>query len=239
MRNGNQIAVIIPVLNEEPSIGRVIEAIPAWVDDLVVADNGSTDGSAEIARGGGARVVFESRRGYGAACLAAMQTLRRPGIVVFLDGDFSDHPEEMGRLVDPIARGEADLVIGSRTLGKCEEGALTPQARFGNRLACLLMKCFWRTRYTDLGPFRAIRFSSLQQLQMQDRDYGWTIEMQIKAALHGLRIMEVPVNYRSRIGRSKVSGTARGMIGAGYKILFVIFRFALSFRKEEFRPTSL
>ena len=227
MRSGSNIAVIIPVLNEEASIGRVLSAIPQWADDVIVVDNGSTDGTADAARAAGARVILEPRRGYGSACLAGIAALTEPGVVVFLDGDFSDHPEEMHLLVDPIANGEGDLVVGSRTKGTREKGALTPQARFGNWLACALIRLFWRTTYTDLGPFRAIRTSSLRALHMADRDYGWTVEMQIKAARQGMRIQEAAVQYRRRIGRSKISGTVRGVVLAGTKILFTVFKLAV------------
>lgn len=227
MKNGATIAVIIPALNEERAIGHVIAAIPDWVDDIIVADNGSTDRTADVARAHGARVVWEPRRGYGSACLAAMANLQAPDVVVFLDGDFSDYPEDMGLLVDPIVSGEADLVIGSRVRGWRQAGALTPQARFGNWLACALIRWFWNVRYTDLGPFRAVRYTTLKQLDMRDRDYGWTVEMQMKAAQSGVRVREVPVRYRRRIGKSKVSGTVRGVLGAGWKILSTIFRAAL------------
>ncbi|MCP4642459.1 MAG: glycosyltransferase, partial [bacterium] len=226
MRFGTHIAVIIPALNEEDAIGKVIDDVPEWVDNIVVVDNGSTDRTADVARGAGARVVPEAERGYGAACLAGIAALRDPDIVVFLDGDFSDHPEEMDSLVDPIREDQADMVIGSRSLGDRESGALTPQARFGNWLACLLMRHLWKASYTDLGPFRAIGFTSLLELEMKDRDYGWTVEMQVKAAAHGLRVRETPVRYRKRIGKSKISGTVRGVLGAGTKILSTIFSLA-------------
>lgn len=224
MRRDRKIAVIIPALNEEDGIGMVLQAIPRWVDDVVVVDNGSTDGTASVARSKGARVIGEPRRGYGSACLAGISALDDPDVVVFLDADFSDHPDEMGTLVDPIIENEADMVIGSRAASRREPGALPLQSRFGNRLACNLLRLFWGVRYTDLGPFRAIRYPSLESLGMRDLDYGWTIEMQIKAARYGLRAMEVPVSYRRRIGRSKISGTIRGTVGAGVKILRVIFR---------------
>jgi uncharacterized protein len=229
MKNGTRIAVIIPALNEAQSIGKVISALPEWVDEIVVADNGSTDGTAEIAAHRGARVVLEPRRGYGSACLAAMAVVKNPDIVVFLDGDFSDYPEETGALVDPILSGQADMVIGSRTRGTREPGALTPQALFGNRLACGLIYLFWKVRYTDLGPFRAIRYDSLLRLNMRDPDYGWTVEMQVKAARQRLRVMEVPVSYRRRIGKSKVSGTVKGVLGAGTKILGTILAAAAGY----------
>ncbi|MGA8832530.1 MAG: TIGR04283 family arsenosugar biosynthesis glycosyltransferase [Desulfomonilaceae bacterium] len=223
MRNGISIAVIIPALNEEKSIGRVLTAIPKWIDEIIVVDNGSTDNTPTIAAKHGARVVFEPQRGYGSACLKGIASLGEPDIVVFMDADFSDHPEEAHLLVDPIVAGIADMVIGSRVLGNREDGALTPQAIFGNWLSCKLIALLWKTRFTDLGPFRAIRFVALQRLGMCDPDYGWTVEMQIKAARQGLRCMEVPVSYRKRIGKSKISGTVRGVFGAGAKILYTIF----------------
>lgn len=231
MRENSKVAVIIPALNEAAAIGGVVAAIPAWVDDIVVVDNGSTDATAAMARDKGARVVREPRRGYGAACLAGLAALTDPEIIVFMDGDASDVPSEMALLVDPIIQGQADLVIGSRVLGAREPGALTPQARFGNWLACRLMYLFWGKKYTDLGPFRAIRRRALAALDMQDRNYGWTVEMQVKAVRYGLRVMEVPVSYRRRIGASKISGTLRGAVGAGTKILSIIFR-------EAFSPSS-
>ncbi len=233
MRHGSKISVIIPVLNEERSIGQVLAAIPEWADDVIVADNGSADRTVEVAQAAGARVVHEPRRGYGSACLAGIAALDEPDVVVFLDGDFSDYPEEMDRLVDPIANDEADLVIGSRTRGTRERGALTPQARFGNWLSCALIRLFWRTTYTDLGPFRAVRYSSLLALRMADRDFGWTVEMQIKAAQQRIRILEVPVQYRRRIGKSKISGTGRGVVKAATKILFTVFKLAIRGRPRQ------
>lgn len=227
MRKRACVAVVIPAQNEEGSIGRVIAAIPQWVDDIVVCDNGSTDRTPEVARAHGARVVFERHRGYGSACLTALAALERPDVVVFLDGDYSDHPEEMAAVVDPVLAGEADLVVGSRVRGRRARGALTPQARVGNWFACHLLRWVWGVRYTDLGPFRAIRFSALKRLQMGDPDFGWTAEMQVKAAIHGLRAIEVPVSYRRRIGRSKISGTLRGSVRAGIKIIYTILAPAL------------
>lgn len=227
MRGSADISVIIPALNEDRSIGRVISSIPTWIDDIIVVDNGSRDNTAAVARAHGARVVHEPRRGYGSACLAGIRSLRETDIVVFLDGDFSDFPEEMDKLVDPIIRGEADLVIGSRTLGKREKGALPPQASFGNWLSCVLIRLFWGFSFTDLGPFRAISQSSLMALNMADPDYGWTVEMQVKAVQRGLHILEVPVSYRRRLGKSKISGTLKGVLLAGTKILLTIFRLAL------------
>ena len=233
MRNHHRISVIIPAINEAKSIAHVLQDIPDWVDEVIVADNGSTDDTPSIAEAHGARVVHEPHRGYGSACLRGMANMDRPDVVVYLDGDYSDHPQQMDTLVDPIVNDEVDMVIGSRTLGHHERGALTPQARFGNKLACFLMRLFWGVKHTDLGPFRAIRYTSLQQIHMADPDYGWTVEMQIKAALHRLRTTEVPVDYRKRIGQSKVSGTIRGVIGAGYKILSTIFLSAIRYHLYE------
>lgn len=221
--------VIIPALNEAAAIGQVLDAIPRdHVRRVVVADNGSTDGTAEIARVHGAEIVYQRERGYGAACLRAMDHLRfdPPEVLVFLDGDFSDHPEELPRLVEPIAEGLAELVIGSRTRGDLR-GGLTLQQRVGNRIACSALQRFYGAEYTDLGPFRAIRWDTLLALGMKDRNYGWTVEMQIKAARRGVRHLEVPVSYRARIGESKVSGTLLGTLGASRKILWQLGRHAL------------
>ena len=228
MRNGRRIGVIIPALNEEGAIGKVIEAVPDWVDYMVVADNGSRDRTGEVARNSGARVVREDERGYGAACLAGLQALPSSDIIVFLDGDYSDYPEDMEQLVTPILNGGADLVIGSRVLGGAERGSLTPQQVFGNWLATRLIRLFWGARFSDLGPFRAIRDDALRTLAMEDRDFGWTVEMQVKAAKAGLKCAEVPVRYRQRIGVSKISGTLSGTLKAGTKILSVIGWHALS-----------
>jgi len=223
-------AVLIPALNEEHSVARVLAGIPEpYRARVLVVDNGSTDATARVAAKAGARVVAEPRRGYGAACLRGLAELAAdpPGYVVFLDADFSDDPAEMTAVVDPVLSGRADLVIGSRVLGVRERGALTPQARFGNALATWLIRRFFGVRFTDLGPFRAVTWSALRRIDMKDAGYGWTVEMQVKAAKLGLRTREVPVSYRRRIGRSKVSGTVRGVLGAGGKILWVIFREAL------------
>lgn len=225
--------VIIPALDEEASLPAVLAALPGgWVREVVVVDNGSRDGTAAVARAAGATVVSEPRRGYGSACLAGLRHLRGraspPEAVAFLDGDGSDDPAELPALLRPIARGEADLVIGSRTLGERERGALSPQQRAGNRLASLLIRALYGHRCSDLGPFRAVRFPSLMALDMRDRGYGWTVEMQVKALRRGLRVVEVPVRYRRRrAGRSKVSGTVRGTLGASGKILFTIARHAM------------
>lgn len=228
MRNGQNVAVIIPALNEEPAIAKVLAAIPAWVDQVVVADNGSTDATADIARELGTQVVNQPRRGYGAACLAGMAALGPAKVVVFLDGDYSDHPEQMARLVDPIIQGRAQLVTGSRVLGRRQPGALTPQARWGNWLACLLIRLFWGAHFTDLGPFRAVERSALERMGMADLNYGWTVEMQIKAARLGLVCAEAPVDYRRRIGLSHISGTFRGAMAAGGKILLTIAKYAFA-----------
>ncbi len=221
------IDVVIPAFNEERAIGHVLEAIPAeWVRRVVVVDNGSTDDTAGEAARRGATVVAEPRRGYGQACLSGIAALDRPDIVVFLDGDFSDYPEEMPALVAPILAGEAEMVIGSRVLGERQRGALQPQQRFGNWLATWLIRRFFGVSFTDLGPFRAIHHATLLQLEMEDRDFGWTVEMQVKAARTGVRTVEVPVRYRRRVGSSKISGTLSGSVRAGYKILWTIFRHA-------------
>ncbi|MDD9944480.1 MAG: glycosyltransferase family 2 protein [Myxococcales bacterium] len=213
--------VVIPALNEASSLPLVLGEVPSSVRRVVVADNGSSDGTGSVARGAGAEVVWEPRRGYGSACLAALSHLASdpPEAVVFLDGDHSDHPGELPRLVSPIAAGHAELVIGSRTRGRHAPGALTPQQIVGNWLACELIYRRYGVRFTDLGPFRAITWRALSELRMVDRDYGWTVEMQLKAARDGLRCTEVPVSYRQRVGQSKVSGTVRGTIGASFKIL--------------------
>lgn len=226
MYKNARIGVVIPALDEEKAIARVIADIPEWVDEIVVADNGSRDRTAEIARQAGARVVHERERGYGAACQAGIAALRLADIVVFLDGDRSDDASEMGALVDPIAGDRADFVVGSRVAGNAARGSLTPQQRFGNWLACRLIRLIWGAAFTDLGPFRAIRRDTLQALGMTDRKYGWTVEMQIKAARRGVGTLEVPVSYRPRIGVSKISGTFHGSVKAGAGILGVIARSA-------------
>jgi glycosyltransferase involved in cell wall biosynthesis len=229
------VVVIIPALNEARSIGRVVADLPASVAEVIVVDNGSTDGTAEVAREAGATVVSEPRRGYGRACLrgiahaAARDPL--PDVIAFVDGDYSDHPDELPALLAPIARDEAEFVIGSRLLGErqgmVEPGALLPQARLGNRFACAVMWQLWGAPFTDLGPFRAIRFDALQAIGMEDETFGWTIEMQIKAVRLGLRCAEVPVSYRRRIGVSKITGTVSGTVRASAKILWTLGRYSL------------
>ena len=223
-----RVGVIIPARNESAALGHVFAEIPrALVHEIIVVDNGSTDETAAVARAGGARVVTEPTPGYGRACRAGLAALD-PSVdtVVFLDGDRSDYPEELPIVLEPIAQGRADLVIGSR-VRDAQPGSLTIPQRFGNRLACALMRWWFGVRYTDLGPFRAIRREALDQLQMEDRAYGWTVEMQAKAARRGLRIAEVPVRYRPRLGRSKISGTVSGTLKAGIAILSTIVRIAL------------
>ena len=221
------VAVIIPAVNEEKSIGKVLGDIP-WdhVHEVIVVDNGSVDNTCAEARKHGATVLVEENRGYGHACLKGINYLRSvkesPDIVVFLDGDYSDYPSEMERLLRPIIEQNIDMVIGSRVLGDRESGSMMPQQVFGNWLATSLIWWFYGANFTDLGPFRAIRYEKLLALDMTDTTYGWTVEMQIKAAKRKLNFLEVPVSYRKRIGVSKISGTITGTIGAGYKILSTI-----------------
>lgn len=221
--------MIIPALDEEASIGRVLGDLPAGlVDECIVVDNGSRDRTAAVARAYGASVVREAERGYGAACLAGLEALDPDcEVVVFLDADYSDHPEELSRILGPILDGTADFVLGTRTLERRARAALTPLQRWGNWLTTTLV--WWRFghRYTDLGPFRAIRRDALLALRMRDRTFGWTIEMQIRAVRRGLRVVEVPVRYRPRIGVSKISGTLSGSVRAGTKILYTVLKHAV------------
>ena len=225
------IDVIIPAYNEEESIGLVLADIPKdWVREVIVCNNASTDGTAAVAEAAGATVLLQPRKGYGSACLKgigyieAKPIAEQPDIIVFLDGDYSDHPEELPQLVQPIWSDDVDLVIGSRALGKMESGAMMPQQVFGNWLATNLIRLFYRYDFTDLGPFRAIKWQQLVAIKMEDPDFGWTVEMQVKAAKFKLKCTEVPVTYRRRVGISKVSGTIRGTILAGHKILWTIFK---------------
>jgi glycosyltransferase involved in cell wall biosynthesis len=234
----NDVAVIIPALNEELSLPLVLRDLPP-VAAVIVVNNGSHDATAQVAADGGAVVANEPNRGYGAACLCGMQKLAGlmdresivPDIVVFLDADYSDHPDELSLVVDPIRQDAADFVIGSRLTGQREKGAMPPQSIFGNKLACFLMWVLFRVKHTDLGPFRAIRYDALKNLRMVDRNFGWTVEMQIKAARQKLRTVEVPVSYRKRVGVSKISGTLSGAVKAGYKILYLIAKYGLLSRQ--------
>ena len=221
------VKVVIPAQNEERAIGKVISEIPDWVSEVIVANNGSTDKTAEVAEEHGAQVISVPVAGYGRACLGGIAAAGDFDILVFLDGDASDYPEDMGLLVQPIRAGDADMVIGSRVLGDLETGALTPQQRFGNALACWLIKLIWKHKYTDLGPFRAISKEGLEKLNMEASTFGWTVEMQIRALKQGLRCQEAPVRYRKRIGKSKISGTVKGVIMAGAYIIGTIFKEAL------------
>ncbi len=240
-----RIDVLIPAYNEEDSLPLVLTAIPkGWVRQVIVCNNGSTDRTAEVAAAAGAVVVEAPKRGYGSACLAGMAYLQnlpaseQPGVVVFLDGDYSDYPEDLPEVAGPVLNDEMDLVIGSRLLGKPEPGAMTPPQRFGNWLAPLLIRWLYGYRFSDLGPFRAIRWKSLLALEMRDPNYGWTVEMQVRAAQLGLRCAEVPVRYRKRAaGQSKVSGTIKGVVLAGWKIITTIFLLGI-FHKSR-KPTSV
>lgn len=224
--SGPRITLIIPALNEEQALAKVLDELPRGMFACVlVVDNGSTDTTAAVARACGAQVVSEPRRGYGRACLAGQAALPAgTDVVVFMDADASDVPVEAARLLEPVVRGEADLVIGSRVLGRAEAGSLGWAQRWGNWLAVTLIRLLFGFRYTDLGPFRAIRRQCLEQLRMRDPDFGWTVEMQVKALKRGLRVGEVPVSYRARIGKSKISGTVKGVVRAGTKIMWTILR---------------
>lgn len=230
---GRTIGVVIPTRNEAGALPKVLTAMPDFVDAVAIGDYRSSDGTPDIARRHGAIVVAVDGSGYGRACSAAIAALPPVDIVVFVDGDAADDLSQMHEIVAPIARDAADFVLGSRALGHCERGALTPQQVFGNALACTLIRWLWGMRFTDLGPFRAIRRTTLEKLRMADMNFGWTVEMQIKAARAGVRTLEVPVNYRRRIGVSKVSGTLAGTVKAGTKILWVIGREAARPRRQE------
>ena len=226
------IDVVIPAFNEQESIAYILKDMPMdWVREVVVVNNNSTDDTVKRASAGGAIVLDEPRQGYGYACLKGIDFLQKktspPDIIVFMDADYSDHPEELPLVVAPIIEDNMDMVIGSRALGKREKKSMMPQQIFGNWLATTLIRWFYGAKFTDLGPFRALKFNRLLELNMQDKTYGWTVEMQVKAARKKYRFTEVPVNYRERIGVSKVTGTIKGTILAGYKIIFTIFKYAL------------
>ena len=221
-----KIGLIIPALNEAPVIGSVLDSLPAGLfSQVVVVDNGSSDETGAIAAAHGATIVREARRGYGYACLAGMAQLSPAcQITVFMDGDGSDLPEDAVRLVEPILAGEADMVIGARRGPSVAKGSLTPHQQFGNWLASILIQLLYNFRYTDLGPFRAVLMEKLRELEMRDTSYGWTVEMQVKALQMGMRVKEVPVSYRPRVGTSKISGSLQASIRAGIKIIATIFR---------------
>ena len=229
-----EVTVVIPAFNEQDALPSVLRDLPR-VGCVIVSNNGSTDRTAEVAAEAGALVVDQPRRGYGSACLAGLAEIDRqielgmpaPRVVVFLDADYSDYPDQLPELIAPIFEGRADLVLGSRIEGKRESGAMPPQSLYGNQLACWLMRLFFGAHYTDLGPFRAINYVDLCRLEMSDTNFGWTVEMQIKAAKANLRTLELPVRYRKRIGASKISGTVQGTILAGSKILYTIARYAM------------
>lgn len=223
------ITIIIPTRNEARALPKVLNSLPKWLDAVIVADYRSSDGTCEVARSAGAKVVNVDGPGYGLACLTGIDALpNETEIVVFLDGDASDDPGDLRFLIDPILRGEADFVLGSRVHGMRERGSLTLQQICGNWLACKLIELRWGMKFTDLGPFRAIRRDALSALSMSDRNYGWTVEMQVRAIKRRFKILEVPVRYRRRVGVSKVSGTFIGTLRAGAKILAVIGREAIS-----------
>ncbi len=237
-----RVLVVIPAFNEARAIGHVVAHIPLnLVEEVVVVDNASNDETASNARRAGATVLREERRGYGWACMRGIEYARSRDaeVIVFLDGDFSDHPDEMPLLLQPILEDRADFVVGSRIAGRREPGSMLPQALIGNRIAVALIGLIWRIRYTDLGPFRAIRMDALERLEMADRTFGWTVEMQIKAAVRGLRILEVPVSYRRRVGVSKVTGTVSGTMNASAKILWTIAKFAFTERRAHPQPVNL
>ena len=230
MNKKQKIVVIIPAFNEENSIARVIKDIPSeLIDEVIVVNNNSDDATDINAQNAGATVLHEERAGYGSACLKGIEYIKKmhdaPDIVVFIDADYSDHPEEMALLVNPIINEGMDMVIGSRSLGTREKGSMTFQQLFGNRLATTLLRIFYKANYTDLGPFRAIRYNKLLEINMQDTTYGWTVEMQIKAAKLKMKTCEVPVSYRKRIGFSKISGTLKGSVLAGYKIITTLLKY--------------
>jgi len=227
-------AVIIPAYNEQESIGKVVADLPKdIITEIIVVDNNSTDSTSEVAENSGATVLFESFQGYGAACLKGIEYCNKHNydVILFIDGDFSDYPEDAREILDPIYKGNYDFVLGSRRMGIRQKGALPIQSQIGSIIAGFLIKLFWGVYYTDLGPFRAIKLSCLNELNMKDKWYGWTVEMQIKAAKNKLRILEIPVSYRIRIGKSKVTGTIKGTIMASIIILTTIFKYAFKIEK--------
>ncbi|WP_299322356.1 glycosyltransferase family 2 protein [uncultured Maribacter sp.] len=225
------IKVIIPAFNEADSIAHVINELPKSVSEVIVVNNNSTDDTVKNAEGAGATVLTETRKGYGYACLKGLDyvasTSKQPDIIVFIDGDYSDYPEELDKVVAPILENNIDFVVGARTKGLREEGSMTPQQVFGNWLATFLMRLFFGAKFTDLGPFRAIKYEKLKELNMEDKTYGWTVEMQLKILKKKMTYTEVPVRYKRRIGISKVSGTVKGSIFAGIKILGWIFKYSI------------
>ena len=226
------VTVIIPAYNEEGSIAKVIKEIPSLVNEIIVVNNCSTDKTATVAATAGATVLDENRMGYGYACLKGIEHAARqqspPEVVVFLDGDFSDYPVELIKIIAPIQNNEVEFVVGARVKELREEGSMTPQQIFGNWLACFLMKGLFNSTFTDLGPFRAIKWETLQSLKMSDKTYGWTVEMQLKVLRQKISHKEIPVSYKKRIGVSKVSGTIKGTIFAGAKIIGWIFKHYIS-----------
>jgi len=224
-----KLSIIIPALNEERSIGLVIKSIPKIYREVVVIDNGSSDDTSKVALENGATVITEKKKGYGYACLKGIDFLKKnpPDILVFLDGDYSDYPEEVNKIIEPIIQKKVDFVIGSRVKNLREKGSMMPQQVFGNKLACFLMNFLYKSNFTDLGPFRAIKWKALQNLKMTDKTYGWTVEMQLEVLRNRISYCEVPVKYRKRIGYSKVSGTLKGTVLAGLKIISWIFKYYL------------
>jgi glycosyltransferase involved in cell wall biosynthesis len=224
------VKVIIPAYNEAPAISKVIGDIPNFVQEIIVVDNGSTDPTSEVAKRAGATVLIEPNKGYGFACLKGIEYIQNSNqkidIIVFIDGDYSDYPQQISEIIAPILNQNIDFVLGSRKKNLSGKGAMLPQQRFGNWLATNLMRLFFDSKFTDLGPFRAIKYQVLKQLSMKDKTYGWTVEMQLKILKHNFTYIEVPVKYRNRIGVSKVSGTLKGAIFAGVKILTWIFKYS-------------
>jgi glycosyltransferase involved in cell wall biosynthesis len=225
------IRVVIPALNEQNAVGKVIADLPkSIIEEVVVVDNGSTDNTPKVAKQSGATVIIEQSKGYGNACLCGIEYINGlsspTDIIVFIDADYSDYPAQLTEVVNPIIENGYDMVIGSRNLGQKEKGSMTLPQVFGNWLATRLLSIIYGDKFTDLGPFRAIRMKALNELDMQDTTYGWTVEMQVKAAKNNLKSTEVAVNYKNRIGTSKISGTVKGTLLAGYKIIWTIFKFA-------------